>query len=254
MSTHQTAKTQYVVTPKGTKFAFRRLGTNPGTPLLLLVHFRGTMDKWDPLLVNTLAAYRPVILFDYAGVGFSTGEVATSIRQSANDVIQFLQLIHEEEVDILGFSIGGFVAQLIALNPDLKTLRVRKLILAGTEPSAGPDTLATPHKDVLVWAGAKDLTLETFQVLFFPRNTKGKAAAEAWWARLHERTPSTSGEEVSKWLSDGFDDEGKGLQAQGAQLAAFANPETSQGLEGSYGRLEELKLPVLVANGKVSYF
>ncbi|OIW34255.1 alpha/beta-hydrolase [Coniochaeta ligniaria NRRL 30616] len=253
MSTHQTAKTQFAVNPSGTKYAYRSLGTGPGTPLLLLIHFRGTMDKWDPLLINNLAASRPLILYDYAGVGQSTGDVATTFRQAAADVIEFLSLVGEEEIDLLGFSIGGYVAQLVALNADPKTLKIRKLILAGTGTTAGPDVPASPNTDVGAIATGSEVSLATFQTLFFPKTREGKLASEQWWARIHERGPATSGEETSNFLSAGYLDGGKGIQAQGAQLQAGADPETAKGLDGAYERLGDLKMPVLVANGKDDY-
>jgi pimeloyl-ACP methyl ester carboxylesterase len=251
MSTHQTAKTQYVVKPSGEKYGYRRLGTGFGTPIVFLIHFRGTMDKWDPLLVNNIAACRQVILFDYAGVGKSTGEVASTVRQSADNVLEFLALLGEKEVDVLGFSIGGTVAQLVTLNADPKVMKIRKLILAGTAASAGPDTVVTTHEDVSHWAGGPEVTLEGFQVLFFPKTREGKLASESWWQRIHERDASISGEEPSKWLSEGYADGGKGIQAQGQQIQAFGAVETSQGVEGSYDRLAQLDIPVLVANGLV---
>jgi pimeloyl-ACP methyl ester carboxylesterase len=253
MSTHQTAKTQYAISPSGTKYAYRRLGASPGTPLLLLIHFRGTMDKWDPVLINALAASRPLILFDYTGVGHSTGEVASTFRQSADDVIEFLGLIGEEEIDVLGFSLGGYVAQLVALNADPQSLRVRKLILAGTGTTAGLDVPPSPNKDVMAVATVPEVTIETFQTLFFPKTREGRYASEQWWARIHERGPATSGEETSDFLSTGYADGGKGLKAQGAQGQHGANPETAKGLDSAYERLGDLKIPVLVAQGKVGH-
>jgi pimeloyl-ACP methyl ester carboxylesterase len=252
MSSQQTAKTQFAVSRIGTKYAYRRIGTSSGAPLLLLTHFRGVMDTWDPAVVNSLAARRPVILFDYAGAGHSTGEVATTVRQSAADVIEFLGLVGETDVDILGFSLGGMVAQLVALNADPQSLRVRKLILAGTGTSAGPGVTASPNQDVGEHAGAANPTVDTFKVLFFPKTRAGNIAADAWWDRIHERTAITSGEEPTTLLSTGYVDGGKGIQAQVAQLTSFANPETSQGEEGAFARLPGLKIPILVANGKVS--
>ncbi|KAK0717698.1 Alpha/Beta hydrolase protein [Lasiosphaeria miniovina] len=199
MATHQTAKTQYVSTPRGTKFAYRRLGTSGGTPLVVLTHFRGVMDKLDPELVNALAAQRAVVLVDYAGVGLSTGAVATTVRQAADDVAEFLGLVGAREVDVLGFSLGGYVAQLLALN------------------------------------------------------TGSDAAGVRWWARVHERSRATSGEEPAAWLSEGYVDGAAGLKAQVAQIAGYAAPETSQGLDGSYERLPELGIPVLVVNGHDDY-
>ncbi|KAK3369422.1 Alpha/Beta hydrolase protein [Lasiosphaeria ovina] len=256
MATHQTAKTQYVSTPRGTKFAYRRLGTSGGTPLVILTHFRGVMDKLDPELVNALAAQRAVVLVDYAGVGLSTGAVATTMRQAADDVAEFLTLIGAREVDVLGFSLGGYVAQLLALNANgnpAAGLRVRKLILAGTASSAGPDVAASRHTDVRDYAAAQHVTPATFETLFFPKTSAGAAAAAQWWARVHERSRATSGEEPATWLSEGYVDGAAGLKAQVAQVAGYAAPETSQGLDGSYERLPELRIPVLVVNGHDDY-
>lgn len=209
MSTQQTAKTQYVDAPNGVRFAYRRIGTGFGVPLVLVTHFRGTMDKWDPLLINILASSRPVITVDYLGVGLSAGEVATSVRQSAADISLFLELVGQTEVDLLGFSLGGYVAQMVALNADPKKVKIRKLILAGTGTSYGPKLVASRNEDVGSVAGTQYVTIDTFKTLFFPKTREGEAAAEAWWARIHERSTATSGEKVSQWLSNGFQDKAK---------------------------------------------
>jgi pimeloyl-ACP methyl ester carboxylesterase len=101
------------------------------------MHFRGTIDHWDPLLVHALADERPVILFDNAGIGHSTGPVDNSIPKMAEHVVEFLELINVKKVDILGFSLGGVIAPLVELNGP-KGL-VRKLVLTGTTPTAGAD-------------------------------------------------------------------------------------------------------------------
>ena len=248
--TQQTAKTSYV-TYGDTKLAYRRFGQSTGVPLLFLIHFRGTMDKWDPLLINSLAASRPVILVDYKGVGKSTGPVATSFRECANDIINFLSLIHVKEVDILGFSIGGFLAGLIGLNADPNKLKINHLVLAGTGASSGPG-IENSTNPYMAAATSQDIDLPEFKELFFSHNPKGEKHAEEWWARVAERNESSSGETPSDWLSKGFKDQGAGLQAQGASLEKWFTPETSQGLEGSYGRLGELDIPILIANGSVS--
>jgi pimeloyl-ACP methyl ester carboxylesterase len=253
MSTHQTAKTQYITTPHSTRLAYRRLGTSSGTPLLILTHFRGVMDKFDPLLVNTFSQSRSVILIDYAGVGLSSGDVATTVKQSADDILLFLDMIGEREVDILGFSLGGFVAQLVALNADEKKVKVRKLILAGTTPSYGAGIQASPNAEAVgELGGAKDVDIDAFRTLFFPRNREGGIALDQWWARIHERGVGTSGEEPATWLSQGYKDGAVGLMAHVAQVGGWAGEETSKGLEGSFERLKGLGIPVLVANGHVS--
>ncbi|KAF5545953.1 nadph2 dehydrogenase [Fusarium mexicanum] len=254
MATQQTAKTQYVKSPKGVTFAYRQIGNESGIPLVLLTHFRGTMDKWDPLIVNTLAKSRRIITVDYAGVGLSSGEVATSIRQSAADITQFIEMIGEKEIYLLGFSIGGYVAQMVALNADPNKVKVRKLILAGTGTSYGPDLVYSQNKDVGSVAGVKDVDINVFKTLFFPKNAEGDAAAGAWWSRIHERSAATSGEEASLWLSSGYKDGGKGLMAQVTQGHDFTETaETSKGEDGAYERLSNLRIPVLVANGSNDY-
>ncbi|RBA18328.1 hypothetical protein FPRO05_10623 [Fusarium proliferatum] len=254
MATQQTAKTQYVKSPNGATFAYRQIGNASGIPLVLLTHFRGTMDKWDPAIVNSFAKNRRIITVDYAGVGLSTGDVATSMRQSAADITQFVELIGEKEIDLLGFSIGGYVAQMVALNADPSKVKVRKLILAGTGTSYGPDLVYSQNKDVGSVAGVKDVDINVFKTLFFPKNAAGDAAAEAWWSRIHERSAATSGEEASLWLSSGYKDGGKGLMGQVTQGHNFTEtPEKSKGEDGAYDRLPDLKIPVLVANGSNDY-
>ncbi|CVL11741.1 hypothetical protein FPRO06_13042 [Fusarium proliferatum] len=254
MATQQTAKTQYVKSPNGATFAYRQIGNASGIPLVLLTHFRGTMDKWDPAIVNSFAKNRRIITVDYAGVGLSTGDVATSMRQSAADITQFIELIGEKEIDLLGFSIGGYVAQMVALNADPSKVKVRKLILAGTGTSYGPDLVYSQNKDVGSVAGVKDVDINVFKTLFFPKNAAGDAAAEAWWSRIHERSAATSGEEASLWLSSGYKDGGKGLMGQVTQGHDFTEtPEKSKGEDGAYDRLPDLKIPVLVANGSNDY-
>lgn len=250
MTTHQTAKTSYVPYRDG-KIAYRRFGAPSGVPLLFLIHFRGVMDKWDPLLINSIAASRPVILVDYVGVGLSTGIIANNFREWGDDMLNFLSLIHVKEVDLLGFSLGGFVAQMMTLNADPSKLKVRKLILVGTATSAGPDIEKTPN-DYIPYAASADSGLTAMKVLFFPQNPVGDKAAEEWWARIQERNETTSGEVPSDWLSAGHADGGAGLKTQADALEKWSNPETSRGAEGAYDRLEQIDIPVLIANGSVS--
>lgn len=252
MSTQQTAKTQYVQAPNGTKYAYRRIGGTTGTPLLFLGHFRSTMDHWDPILINTIAKSRNIILYDYPGAGRSTGPVASTIRQMAADVHTFLELIEIKEIDVLGFSIGGMVTQLVGLNAP-STINVRKLVLCGTGPSAGADMVHTPNMaGVMEHSGAKHMELPQMRILFFPMTKEGEDAAKGYWERIHERGVESSGEEHVKFLSDGLLDGGNGMNTMRNGITEFFTPETSQGLNGSYERLEDLKMPVLIANGHVS--
>jgi pimeloyl-ACP methyl ester carboxylesterase len=251
MATHQTANTKYV-SSETTTFAYRRFGRSEGVPLLFLIHFRGTMDKWDPLLIDSVAKTRPVILVDYSGIGQSSGRVATSFRESGADITTFLSLIGVSKVDVLGFSIGAFVAQMIALNADPNSLQVRKLIIAGSSASVGPDMPETKN-DYQTAATAGTLEVGGFKTLFFPRNKEGEEAADSWWARVAERNEAASGEKPSEWASQDFRDGGAAMQAQGTAYGAFMNAEASKGDNGTYDRLSKLKMPVLIAQGNVSW-
>src|SRR6202158_5747655 len=128
---HQTAPTQFVEA-NGIRFAYRRFGNAAGLPLVFNQHFTGTMDHWDPAVTDGLAKEREVILFNNAGVSSSSGEVPASIEGMAANAVAFIGALGLSKVDVLGFSIGGLVAQEIAGQaPGL----VRKLILVGTGPS-----------------------------------------------------------------------------------------------------------------------
>jgi pimeloyl-ACP methyl ester carboxylesterase len=131
--THQTAPTQFVEAA-GIRFAYRRFGKSGGVPLVFNMHFTGTMDHWDPAVTDGLAATLEVILFNNAGISSTSGEVPTSVEEMASNAVAFVQALGLPKVDVLGFSLGGLVAQEIALaEPRL----VRRLILVGTGPRGG---------------------------------------------------------------------------------------------------------------------
>src|SRR6266853_6802167 len=135
---HQTAPTLFV-DAAGVRFAYRRFGKSAGVPLIFNMHFTGTMDHWDPLVTDGLAATREVILFNNAGVSSSSGEVPIRCEEMGANAIAFIRALGLKHVDVLGFSIGGFVAQEITLQaPDL----VRRLVLVGTGPRGG-ENMAT---------------------------------------------------------------------------------------------------------------
>src|SRR6266403_4133004 len=131
--THQTAPTQFVEA-NGIRFAYRRFGKTGGVPNVFNLHYIGTMDYWDPAVTDGLARDHEVILFDNAGVSSSSGEVPTTFEEMGAHAIAFIRALGLKRGDVLGFSIGGMVAQEITLQaPDL----VRKLILVGTGPRGG---------------------------------------------------------------------------------------------------------------------
>jgi pimeloyl-ACP methyl ester carboxylesterase len=132
--THNTAETLFVEAA-GVELAHRRFGRPAERPLVMLQHFRGNLDNWDPALTDALAAEREVILVDYAGVGCSGGEPSRTIAATARQIIAFADALGLGEIDLLGFSIGGFVAQEIAL---VRPTLVRRLVLAATGPKGAP--------------------------------------------------------------------------------------------------------------------
>jgi pimeloyl-ACP methyl ester carboxylesterase len=131
---HNNAETLFVEAA-GVGFAYRRFGSPAELPLVMLQHFRGNLDNWDRALTDGLAAQREVILVDYAGVGSSTGEPSHTIASTARQMIAFADALGLVEIDLLGFSIGGFVAQEIAL---VRPTLVRRLVLAATGPKGAP--------------------------------------------------------------------------------------------------------------------
>ena len=131
---HNTAETQ-IVEAAGIAFAYRRFGWPADVPLVLLQHFRGNLDNWDPALTDALAAEREVVLVDYPGVGSSTGEPSSTIPEITRQMLAFIRALGLQRIDLLGFSIGGFVAQEITL---VRPTLVRRLILAATGPKGAP--------------------------------------------------------------------------------------------------------------------
>ncbi|KAK4498709.1 hypothetical protein PRZ48_009219 [Zasmidium cellare] len=218
MTTHQTAKTQYIQS-KDITYAYRRFGKDGPVPLLFLHHFRASLDWWDPLLINSIAAHRPVILFDNAGVGKSSGKVDSTVKDMAIHALDFLKALGVKEVDVLGFSMGGFVGQILGLEAP-KGL-IRRLIIAGSTPSWGQGI--TQHneqrsQEINANAAGAEATLESMQKLFFYDSSTSRAASKAYWARIHERTKETSGEERAELVSWQYADGGEGLQNMATAL------------------------------------
>src|ERR1700758_4950426 len=178
--THDTAPTQYVEA-NGVRYAYRRFGKAGGVPIVLNVHFRGTMDHWDPAVTDGLARNREVILFDNAGIGASSGETPTSIPAMATDAIAFIKALGIGKADILGYSVGGKVAQEIAVQaPEL----VRKLVLVGTGPR-GADTAAS--KSAEIFSATYDPPEHLWIAAHFSSSPAGRAAGLAYLERKHRR-------------------------------------------------------------------
>jgi pimeloyl-ACP methyl ester carboxylesterase len=168
----------------GTKFVYRQLGPATGVPVIMLNHWGAVLDNFDPRIVDGIAATRPVIAFDYRGVGASGGKAALTVAEMAEDAIAFIRSLGFEQVDLLGFSLGGFVAQDIVLKEsDL----VRKVILTGTGPAGGEGiekvgAVSWP----LIIKGMLTFRDPKFY-LFFTSTASGRRAAKDFLRRLQER-------------------------------------------------------------------
>jgi len=183
---HVTAPTLYVET-KGTRFAYRRFGERSETPLVLMPHFRAGLDHWDPAVTDGFAKHRTVILFDNAGVAKSSGLTPGTIEAMADDAADFLSAIGCARIDLLGFSIGGYIAQAFALRHGN---RLRRLLLVGTGPRGGVVS-TDPHfreYGASTDPATGETGFEAFMYLFFTPSALSQAAGKAFWDRRHLRT------------------------------------------------------------------
>ncbi|MEU1522667.1 alpha/beta hydrolase [Nocardia rhamnosiphila] len=226
MPTWKDAPTQ-TVDAAGVTFAYRELGAQSKVPIVFLHHFTAVLDDWDPRVIDGIAAHHRVIAFDNRGVGATGSSVPSDIEQMGADAIAFIRTLGYEKVDLFGFSLGGAVAQMIALQaPDL----VRRMILAGTGPRGGGGIAKMPFIVGRAYLKGFLTRKDPRHYLFFPRDTEGKKAATEYFDRLAERT-----RDRDKPISH---------QARIAQLRAI----TSAGLHAP-DDLSMITVPVFVANG-----
>jgi pimeloyl-ACP methyl ester carboxylesterase len=227
--THNTVPTQYVEA-NGVRYAYRRFGAGNHLPLVCLQHFRGGLDNWDRLVTDGLAQNRSVILFNNAGVASSEGDPADTIEGMAKHVIAFVDALGLGKIDLFGFSMGGFVAQSVVLaRPTL----VRRLILAGTGPEGGEGMVGYP--ELATRHATKEVpTEENFLYLFFYPTDSSQAAGRVYWKRRHEREDQDRPSSNAAMMA-----QVKAISAWGAVPA-----------NDRYAKLKEIKLPVLVVNGK----
>jgi pimeloyl-ACP methyl ester carboxylesterase len=180
---HESAPTQFQEVGD-VRLAYRRFGKEGAPPLVCLQHFTGRMDNWDPIHTNRLAQDRPVVLVDYRGVGRSSGETPDSMQGMGRDIIAFIRTLGAKQVDIFGFSIGGMVAQQIALDaPEL----VRRLILVGTGPSGGEGMVAFSPQVQEIMTRLNNKPAERGLALFFSPTATSQAAGKAWLGRITAR-------------------------------------------------------------------
>lgn len=185
VSTHYAQAPVRTVTAGGVTYAYRELGPKGGIPVVFFVHLAGTLDNWDPRIIDPIAGNRHVITFDNRGVGASSGAVPDTVEAMADDAYAFITVLGYDRIDVFSFSLGGMVAQaLVVKHPEL----VRKLVLTGTGPKGGKgiDKVAgVTYRDMLRAALTRS---DPKQFLFFNRDAAGKPAARAFVGRLAERT------------------------------------------------------------------
>jgi len=214
----------------GVDYAYRDTGGGEGAvPLVLLQHFRGNLDNWDPALLDALAPGRRVVTFDNAGVGGSTGTTPDTIEQMARDAIAFLAAMEFSQVDLLGFSIGSFIAQQIAL---VRPAIVRRLILA----SSAPQGAAGMHgwaPEVISAIGTPKASPEAYLEVFFTQSAPGLQAGQEALRRMYARTEDR--DTATTWAT---------RAAQYDAVCTWGIPN-----HALLQRLAALDMPVFVANG-----
>jgi pimeloyl-ACP methyl ester carboxylesterase len=221
--THDTAPTQFVEA-NGIRFAYRRFGKADGAPIVFNQHYTGSLDHWDPAVTDGLAQTREVILFDNAGVAASSGETPGSFPEMGANAIAFIRALGLQKVDVLGFSIGGFVAQEIALQaPDL----VRKLILVGTG-HRGNDM--SESQSNAIFSATYDEPEHLWLKVHFSPSEASQAAGHAFLARKLRRQDRDA--PVSEQT----------IAAQGEAIGRQIAPSSLE-------YLKSLTLPVLVVQG-----
>jgi pimeloyl-ACP methyl ester carboxylesterase len=222
------ASTQRVSAENGIEYAHRDLGDGD-VPLVLLQHFRGNLDNWDPALVDALAADRRVVSFDNVGVAGTTGTTPNTVEAMAHDAIAFVDAMSFERVDLLGFSIGSFVAQEIALiRPDL----LRRVVLASSAPQGAAGMHGWSPK-VVGAVGARETSPQGYLEVFFAHTETSREAGQQVAGRIFGRT--TNRDEPTTWQT---------REAQYDAVCAWGIPNHSL-----LQRLAAIDLPVFVANG-----
>jgi pimeloyl-ACP methyl ester carboxylesterase len=220
----------HVAASNGVAYAYRRFGrASSAPPVVFLQHFRGNVDDWDPALVDGIATHREVILFDNAGVGGSTGTTPDTVEQRAFDAVVFLEALGLAQVDLFGFSLGGFVAQEIALTAPQ---RVRRLVLAGTGPQGAPG-MERWSSEVVEAVVIDDITPEGYLGAFYTGSAESLGAGQVSAGRIFAR-------------QEGRDDS-PSLESKDAQYRAVENWGVQDWT--AVRRLTGIRQPTLVLQG-----
>ena len=222
------ASIERVTAGNGIEYAYCDLGEGD-VPLVLFQHFRGNLENWDPALIDDLAADRRVVAFDNVGVGGSTGRTPNTVEAMAHDAVAFIEAMDVQQVDLLGFSIGSFVAQEIALiRPDL----LRRVVLASSAPQ-GADGMHGWAPEVIGAVGAPQTSPQGYISVFFAPTATSRAAGQEAAGRIFGRTANR--DEPTTWQT---------RQAQYDAVCAWGIPN-----HALLQRVAAIELPVFVANG-----
>ncbi|AKU94536.1 Hydrolase, alpha/beta fold family [Labilithrix luteola] len=230
--THRTAPTRFVDV-EGTRFAYRRFGRERGIPLVLFQHLGGNLDNWDPAVTDGLANQREVILFDNRGVASTGGRTPSTVAEMARDAELFIDALALPKVDVLGFSLGGFIAQIVPIDrPDL----VRRIVLVGTGPRNGESMESLTPEGRAIFEKERANTDELWQDCFFSASEASQRAGRSFVKRLHDRTMDR--------------DVDLAPEVEPAQLAAV--DEWGRALPGAerFAYLAQITQPTLVVEGK----
>ncbi|MEF9478812.1 alpha/beta hydrolase [Chryseobacterium sp. 1B4] len=217
------APTQYI-NVNGITYAYRRFGNKKDIPLIGFQHFTGTLDNWDPAIVNGLAQEREIIIFDNKGVGNSSGETPDSVLEMAKDAVEFIKALGVEKFDVLGFSLGGFIAQYLGT---LYSGMVRKIIMVGTAPQ-GAKVLEGFYD--LIAKGSNLDPAELFLYIFFTKSENSKNKGKETLGRLFERTEDRDEQTIEKSVN--------------AQAKAITDWGTTSDIN-----ISEINHPVLIIQG-----
>jgi len=227
---YKSTPTEFVES-QGTKYAYRRYGTESNVPLVLLIHYRGSMDNWDPKLLDALARHRTVVAFDNKGVANTNGSTPETYREMADGAADFIRAMGYSKADVLGFSIGGHITQeLLFHHGDL----IRKAILASTMPQGGKG-LTNSRPEIISLATKPVIELTDFLTLFFDPSETSQKLGRAY---IQRRSARTSDIEPPTSLQT--------MEAQGKARNAWAAMDEGVGLD----RLSQISHPVLVSNGR----
>lgn len=227
-SDYSNSTTQHVEAAGAIVYAYREIGAGD-VPLVLMQHFRGNLDNWDPALLDALATSRRVITFDNAGVGGSSGLTPPTVERMAEDALAFFDALELEQFDLLGFSLGSFIAQEITLT---RPMMVRRLLLAASAPR-GARGMHGWAPEVIGAVGNRRPDPSGYMDVFFGHDSSARSAGQQAWARMQSRTSDRDA--PTTWAT---------RQAQYDAVTRWGIPDSV-----ALDRLSAIEVPTLIGNG-----